>query len=236
MMMEAKSLLVDATIYLSKINIFSKVDRADLEILAPKLKRRSFLRNDVIFHQGDPGDSLYCVVEGLVRVSIVSQDGRESDIALVLPGDCFGEMSVLDGGQRSATATAVEPTQALALSREDFLKFLGEHPPVAAQIIALLVRRLRATDEMVGDMIFLDVPTRVAKKLVELAGTHPERTSESDRVTLPVGHEELSLLVGSSRETVSRALTGYRKLGIVSTSHRRITITDLKALQAISTS
>ena len=98
-----------------------------------------------------------------MKISIVSRDGSENDIALLTQGDCFGEMSVLDGGSRSATAVAVDPTETMTLSREDFLDFLNQHGDVALQIIVLMVRRLRNMDEMVGDMVFLDVPTRVAK-------------------------------------------------------------------------
>ena len=213
---------------------FSQVESSKLESLAAKLRRRNFRRGDVVFQQHDLGDRLYCVATGLVKISIVSHDGRESDIALVGPGDCFGEMSLLDGGLRSASAVAAEATETLTLSREDFLEFLRDHPPVAAQIIALLVRRLRATDEMVGDMTFLDVPTRVAKKLLELVQIHPESRNDAGLVSVPVGHEDLSWLVGSSRETVSRALTMYRRMGILTTSHRKITITDPSGLESVA--
>ena len=97
-----------------------------------------------------------------MRISIVSSDGRENDIVLLTVGDCFGEMSLLDGDVRSATATAAEVTETLTLSREDFFAFLNRNPRIAGQIIALLSRRLRNVDELVGDMVFLDVPTRLS--------------------------------------------------------------------------
>ncbi len=216
---------------LSKVAIFSQLGPSDLEPLAARLRRRTFQRGEVIFHQDDPGDRLHFVVKGVVKISIASPDGRENDIALLTPGDCFGEMSVLDGGFRSATAVAVEPTETMTLSREDFLAFLNEHSQIALQIIALLVRRLRSMDTMVGDMVFLDVPTRVAKKLLELAQTYQDSPQPSGNLMIPLGQEELSRLVGSSRESVSRALTTYRKMGLVTTSHRRITITNLDGLE-----
>ena len=222
--------------FLSSVAIFSRLEPADLEPLAVKLRRRSFQRGEVIFHQDDPGDRLHFLVGGLVKISIVSRDGRENDIALLTPGDCFGEMSVLDGGLRSATAVAVEPTETMTLSRDDFLDFLNEHGQLAIQIIALMVRRLRAIDETVGDMVFLDAPTRVAKKLLELANTYQEGRGPSGDVTVPLGQEELSRLVGSSRETVSRALTTYRKMGLLTTSHRRITITNLEGMERMASS
>ena len=222
--------------FLKRVSILSQVESVHLEPLAAKLRRRTFQRGEVIFHQDDPGDRLHFLVEGMVKISISSQDGRENDIALLTAGDCFGEMSVLDGGLRSATAVAAEraETLTLTLSRDDLLIFLDEHAQVAIQIITVLVRRLRAVDEMVGDMVFLDVPTRVAKKLLELSETYQESRDPAGNLTVPLGQEELSRLVGSSRETVSRALTTYRKMGLLTTSHRRITITNLEGLERMA--
>ena len=178
------------------VSIFSQLASPDLEPLAAKLRRRIFQKGEVIFHQDDPGDRLHFLVSGLVKISIVSRDGRENDIALLTPDDCFGEMSVLDGGFRSATAVAVDPTETMTLSRDDFMGFLDEHSQVAIQIIALMVRRLRTMDEMVGDMVFLDVPTRVAKKLLELVRTYQDSRGASGQLTVPLGQEELSRQVG----------------------------------------
>ena len=152
--------------FLRSVGIFSHLGTLELEAVAEKLRRRTFQRGEVIFHQDDPGDRLHFLGEGMVKISLISRDGRENDIVLLTPGDCFGEMSVLDGGTRSATAVAMETTETMTLSREEFLEFLDTHSQVAIQIIRLLVKRLRAMDEMIGDMVFLDVPTRVAKKLL----------------------------------------------------------------------
>ena len=221
--------------FLSKVAIFSQLELPELEPLATKLRRRSFQKGEVIFHQGDPGDRLHFVAEGMVKISIVSQDGREADIALLSPGDCFGEMSVLNGGFRSASAVAAEPTETMTLAGEDFVAFLYQHSEVAIQIITLLVRRLRAMDELAGDMVFLDVPTRVAKKLVDLANTYQDNKDPLGQLTIPLGQEELSRQVGCSRETVSRALTTYRRMGLLTTSHRRITITNMGGLERAAT-
>ena len=222
---------MDSVSQLGHVHIFSQLEAGELDTLSTMLASRAFQSGDVIFQQDDPGDRLYLVVEGTVKISIVSQDGRESDIALLQAGDCFGEMSVLDGGLRSATATAAAPTQTMTLSREDFLAFLGEHTQVGAQIIRLLVSRLRATDQMMGDMLFLDIPTRVARKLLDLAQMYPDSLDEMGRPSLAVRHRELSMMVGASREAVTRALTMYRRMGLLTTSHRKITITDLEDLK-----
>ena len=225
---------MESVSFLGRVSLFSQLQPSDLTLLAEKLKRRNFHKGEVIFHQDDPGDRLHLVANGLVKISIISQDGRENDLALLAPGDCFGEMSILDGGLRSASAVAADATETMTLSREDFLSFITQYPQVAIQIITMLVGRLRATDEMIGDMVFLDVPTRVAKKLVELSRMYQDSQNPSGDVTVPLGQEELSRLVGSSRETVSRALTAYRKNGLLTTSHRKITICDLPGLERMA--
>ncbi len=225
---------MDTIDFLSNVGIFSHLNHSELEPLAAKMRRRNYQRDEVIFHQDDPGDRLHFVANGIVKISLVSPDGRENDIALLSPGDCFGEMSVLNGGIRSATAVAVEATETMTITREDFVSFINEHSRVALEIIALLVRRLRAMDETIGDMVFLDVPSRVAKKLLTLAETYRNSQDSNGDVAIPIGQEELSRLVGSSRETVSRALTSYRKMGLLTTSHRKITITNMKGLERMT--
>ena len=225
----------DPAWFLSRVGILRGVDPAGLGYLAARMYRRSYQRGEVIFHQDDPGDRLYFVAGGMVKISIASSEGRETDIALLSSGDCFGEMSVLDGGRRSATAVAVEQTQTMISTREDFLTFLNDHVQVAIQIIALMAQRIRNTDEMMGDMVFLDVPERVAKKLLELADNYSESRDDQGGITVPVGHEELSRLVGSGREVVSRALATYRRMGLLTTSRGRITIDDIERLEHVIT-
>ena len=169
-------------------------------------------------------------------------DGREKDLAVLQPGECFGEMAMLDGSNRSATATAVDPVQTLALYREGFMEFLKEHPEVVAQTTSLLTSRLRSVNQMLGDLAFLDVPTRMAKQLLELAQAYaddngqngPQNEPQNTPIEVPMGQDQLARLVGASRETISRALNSYRRLGILSTSHLRITILDLEALERMA--
>ena len=221
--------------FLTTVPIFSNLTSEQLGPLTGKLRRRRYQRGEVIFHQDDPADRMHIVVEGRVRISITSEDGREKDIALLQPGECFGEMALLDGSNRSATAAAVEPSQTFALFRQDFMDFLEEHPEVVADTTALLTRRLRSMNQMLGDMAFLDVPTRVAKQLLELAEASSSDDGRQEPIEVILGQDDLARLVGASRETVSRALNSYRRLGILSTSHRRITITDLRALERMAT-
>ena len=220
--------------FLSGVPIFMNLDQDQLKSLPEKLRRRRFQRGEVIFHQDDPADRMHIIVEGRVKISISSEDGREKDIAVFQPGDCFGEMALLDGSNRSATATAVEASETMSLFRQDFLDFLSEYPEVASDVNNMLIQRLRNVNEMLGDVVFLDVPTRVAKQLLTLAETYAGESGAGDAIVVPMGQDELARIVGASRETVSRALHSYRRLGMVTTSHRRITITDLAGLKRMA--
>jgi len=220
--------------FLTSVPIFTNLSGEQLQSLPDKLQPRRYQRGEVIFHEDDPADRMHIIVDGRVKISIASEDGRERDIALFQSGDCFGEMALLDGSNRSATATAVDATETMVLYRQDFLDFLGENPELAADVNTMLVQRLRNVNQMLGDMVFLDVPTRVAKQLLALAETYGEDAKPGDQIVVPMGQDELARLVGASRETVSRALNSYRRLGILDTSHRRITITDLAGLQRMT--
>ena len=220
--------------FLKSVSIFANLKPEQLQFLPEKLRRRHYQRGEVIFHQDDPADRLHIIVEGRVKISITSEDGREKDIALFQPGDCFGEMALLDGSNRSATATAIEASDTVVLFRQDFLDLLS-HPEVTSDVTTMLTQRLRNVNQMLGDVVFLDVPTRVAKQLLALAESYANEAdgeaSPEGAIVVPIGQDELARLVGASRETVSRALTSYRRLGMLTTSHRRITITDLAGLE-----
>ena len=177
---------------------------------------------------------MHIIVEGSVKISVISEDGREKNIALFKPGECFGEMALLDGSRRSASATALEALETVVLMRDDFLDFLTENPQVAADITNLLAQRLRNVNQMLVDTAFLDVPTRVAKQLLNLAASNAGDADPAEPRVVPLGQDELASLVGASRETVSRALTSYRRMGILTTSHRRIVINDLKGLERMA--
>jgi CRP-like cAMP-binding protein len=189
--------------FLSRVSIFANLNQEQLQPLPAKLHRRRYQRGEVIFHQDDPADRMHIIVEGRVKISIASEDGREKDIALFQPGDCFGEMALLDDSNRSATATAIDPSETMVLFRQDFLDFLRDHPEVAADVNSLLTQRLRNVNQMLGDMVSLDVPTRVAKQLLALAETYANDPEAGDPIVVPLGQDELARLVGAGRETVS---------------------------------
>ena len=220
--------------FLVGVPIFENLTPEQLKPLGEKMRTRKYQRGEVVFHQDDPGDRMHIIVQGRVRISIDSFDGREKDVALLNPGDCFGEMALLDGSNRSANATAVDDIETLVLLRDDFIEFIGDYPQVAAQTTAVLTNRLRNANQMMGDLAFLDVPTRVAKQLIDLAETRLGGAAPDGPIEIPIAQDELARLVGSTRETVSRTLTSYRRMGLLTTSHRRISITDLDGLERMA--
>ena len=182
--------------FLTRVRIFANLNGKQLQSRPDKLQPRRYPRGEIIFHEDDPADRMHIIVDGRVKISIASEDGRERDIALFQSGDCFGEMALLDGSNRSATATAVDATETMVLFRQGFLDFLGENPELAADVNTMLVQRLRNVNQMLGDMVFLDVPTRVAKQLLALAETYAEDAKPGDQIVVPLGQDELARLVG----------------------------------------
>ncbi len=163
-------------------------------------------RGDVLFHEGDPGDKLYVIVEGKIKLGRTSTDGRENLLAILGPGEMFGELSLFDPGPRTATATAVAETQILGLSNEQLQRFIAGRPYVAGTLLAALARRLRRTNENLADLVFTDVPGRVAKALLDLSRRFGRPVENGVMVSHDLTQEELAQLVGASRETVTPSL------------------------------
>jgi len=137
---------------ISQVPIFARLSPADLEALAAHARERRYRRGEAVFRQDDPGDCLHVVRDGRIRIILPSEDGDEVTIAVLGRGDFFGELALLDGGARSASAVAAEDTQTVVIGREDFLSWLAERPVAAAALLALLSRRLRRSDELLGGM------------------------------------------------------------------------------------
>ncbi len=216
---------------LEKVSLFAGLDAEGLRELAAAAKRRVFRPGEVIFHRDDPGQVLYVIQSGKVKIYITSQDGQEVSLAVFGPGDYFGELALLDGQPRSASAVAIEPVEAFALQRTDFTNAVMHHPRIAVQVMNVLSRRLRQTDSMIEDLLFLDVHGRVAKKLLELAELHGVRTAEGIRIELRLTQGELAAMVGASRESVNKVMGYFTDKRFISTDKYKITIIRLADLR-----
>ena len=188
-------------------------------------------RGQALFSEGDRGDQLYVVLEGKMKLGRTSADGRENLLAVMGPGEMFGELSLFDPGPRTATATAITDSTLRALSSTNLQPWLSEHPEVAAQLLAALARRLRRTNEAMADLVFSDVPGRVAKALLDLAKKFGVEAEDGLRVTHDLTQEELAQLVGASRETVNKALADFAGRGFLRLEGRGVVILDLERLR-----
>jgi CRP/FNR family transcriptional regulator, cyclic AMP receptor protein len=190
---------------LDSTDLFAALPPAVLAALRDETIVRELPRNEVLFEQGDASSSLYVVASGRIAIATQSGDGRESVIAILEGGGLFGELPLFDEKPRSADARALVDSTVLELPYEPVRRVLREQPDLLWIIVRLLVTRLRATDEALADAVFLDVPARTAKRLLELAG-------EADSFTLPLTQEELAAMVGASRERVNKAISTFIRL------------------------
>lgn len=204
---------------LAGAGLFQGFDAVALAELATAAEVRSLRRNDVIFAEDEPATELFVVQSGRIAIATSSLDGRESVIALMEPGDLFGEMPLFDGGTRSAGARALEASELVAVPYAPVEVVLKKRPELLWSVVRLLAERLRTTNAAVADSVFLDVTGRTAKRLLELAG-------DADEFVLPVTQEELAGMVGASRERVNKAISAFIRLGWLEQTERRYRITD----------
>jgi CRP/FNR family transcriptional regulator, cyclic AMP receptor protein len=216
---------------LKQVTLFADLADEDIAQLMSAARRRSFRSGEVIFHRDDPGQVLYMIKEGKVKISIISPDGQEISLAVFGKGEYFGEFSLLDSLPRSADAIALEKVECYTLQRSDFHNAIMNNPKIAIKVLEALTKRLRNTDQMVEDLIFLDVYGRVAKKLLELADAHGIKTEQGVRIDVRLTQQELASMVGASRESVNKVMGYFSEKDFISTDKHRITlhrITDLK--------
>jgi CRP/FNR family transcriptional regulator, cyclic AMP receptor protein len=210
--------MVDASL-LESCELFVGLEPGSLDAIAKASDERTFERGDIVFRQDDPADELYIVVSGRFAMATRSIDGRESMLALMEHGDLFGEMSLFDGQRRSADARALDRSTLVAVPFAPVHDAFRHQPDHLWNVVALLAMRLRATDEALADAMFLDVPGRTAKRLLELAG-------DADEFHLTLTQEELAQLVGASRERVNKAIAQFVRLGWIEQLDRRYRLLD----------
>ena len=216
---------------LKQVPFLAALDLSDLEQLAAAVSRRKYLKGDAIMHKEDDGQSLFIVEKGSVRVYLPSLQGADLTLALLGPGDFVGDLSLLDGQPRSASADAMEDTSVLSLERSDFIELVRSSPDAAMAVMTVVAKRLRNTDEMASDLAFLDVAGRLAKKLLEMASTHGVDRDGGTLLDVSITQEQLANMIGVTRESVNRNLGRFRKDGLISSRGRRIILRDPEGLR-----
>lgn len=215
---------------LARAGIFQGVAPEAVDALTRQLQRVTFPRGHTVFVEGEPGDHLYIITEGKVKIGRRTADGRESLITLMGPADMFGELALFDPGPRTSTVTTVTEVQALTMDHEALHSWIIQRPEIAEQLLRVLARRLRRTNNALGDLIFTDVPGRVAKQLLDLAKRFGRPEGDALRVDHDLTQEEIAQLVGSSRETVNKALADFAQRGWIRQQAKTIFITDAARL------
>ncbi len=210
--------------------LFGHASDSMLDSLASRLRRRRFRRNEVIFHQGDPGDSLHIVGAGAVKIVLPSAEGEEAIIATLRPGDFFGELALLDGAPRSATATALEQSETLALPRAIFSELLDTVPGLRDALLVGVARELRRVTNHVEELHFLDLAGRLAMRLTRLAREAAPDTEGGIRLDWPYTQSDLAAMIGGTRQSVNRLLSELIDEDLISIEPDALVITDVDRL------
>ena len=210
--------------FLRNVSLFESLNQDELEALSDVTFTRTFGKDNVIILAEEEGDMLFILKKGQVKVSIVSEEGREVILSLLGPGSVFGELSLLDGKPRSANVVATEETNLLMLRRSDFVQLIFKKPQIATALLAELATRLRKTDRQIEGLALLDVTSRISETLLQLAAEQGAETADGVVIENRPTHLELANMSGTTRETVSRVLKRLEGHGYIFCSGRKITI------------
>jgi CRP/FNR family transcriptional regulator, cyclic AMP receptor protein len=213
-----------------KAPLFTALEESAALSLHASMDSVKISKGSILFAEGDEGDHLYVIVEGKIKLGTSSGDGRENLLSILGPGEMFGELSLFDPNPRTSTATAVTDAKLLSLGQTKLIPWLTENPRVSLNLLASLAQRLRRTNEAVGDLVFSDVPGRVAKALIDLGERFGKQTDEGLLVNHDLTQEELAQLVGASRETVNKALADFAGRNWLKLDGRAVLITDYERL------
>jgi CRP/FNR family transcriptional regulator, cyclic AMP receptor protein len=216
---------VDPIAQLARSPLFSGIAYADLEPLARSLRVRHYGRGSYLFNEGDPGSALFILVAGQVKISRIGRGGDEVVFAVLVPGDVFGELAMFDErGERTADAQATEPSECVTIERNALLDFLSSRPALMRHLLSILSSYIRRKDDAFAEVAFLDIPGRVAHKLLELADTRGQPTPDGVRIGIRLSQRTLAGMVAASRENVNRALSRLVAEGAIRQENGWVTI------------
>ena len=210
--------------------LFAPCPEGVLADVGRRLRHRHFRRNEVIFHQGDPGDALHVITAGAVKILLPSAEGDEAIIATLQPGDFFGELALLDGQPRSATATTVEPTETLSLPRDVFRELLDKHPELRDALFAALATLLRRLTKHVEELHFLDLAGRLAARLAQLARQGQPGATQAIELDWPYTQSDLAAMIGGTRQSVNKLLSGLVDEDLIRIERDTLVITNVDKL------
>jgi CRP-like cAMP-binding protein len=233
--MRAKPML-DKRTALAKHFLFGQLTKTELDqILALGVERR-YTKGQVIFQQSEEGGSMMIVLRGQIKISVFSEDGKELILDIVPTGGCIGEIALLDGKGRTADATSLGDCILFIIHRRDFIPFLERHPQVAIRLLSILSERMRYADELVENIVFLNLPARLARLLLKLAGTYGVETGHGMHINLKLSQQDMGNLIATSRESVNRQLRLWQEEGLISRESQHIILIKKDILRTIAES
>jgi CRP/FNR family cyclic AMP-dependent transcriptional regulator len=229
--MKEKIMEKDDSLYFKQVSLFANLPDEDIRTLMAVARKRTFRAGEVIFHREDIGQVLYVIKEGKVNICLISPEGQEISLVVLGKGDFFGELAIFDGLPRSTDAIALERVECYTLQRSDFNNAIMKNPKIAIQLLEILSRRLRKTDDKVEDLVVLDVYGRVAKKLLDLAHEHGISVEDGTRIDMRLTQQDLASMVGASRESVNKVLGYFTDKGYISSDKHKITLHRINELK-----
>lgn len=214
---------------LRKVGFFSKLEARDLAAVRDAAQVKKVPKSTLLFCEGDRGDALYLVLEGKVKASLLAEDGREVILSVLGPGELVGEMALFDlEERRSATVETLEDSELLVLSGAQFLKVIESRPAIALSVIRTLSHRLRDTSSRIRSLVFLDTYSRVGRYLLDLAHQQGRELADGSLLVMRPTHQEIANFIGTTRETVSRALGELQNQGLIRLVGRRVILYRVK--------
>ncbi len=220
-----------AVTLLGRTGLFASLDEASLTRLAERSVERFYRKGQIVFHQGDPGESLFIVASGVVKVFVSSEEGDEMVLVTLQPPDVFGEVAIVDAGPRSASAEALEASKVLVVSRPTLLEMMKTHTDVNEAVLRSLGNSLRRLTEQAADLVFLDLHGRIAKLVVGLAEKQQGASDSAVVLDLHITQTDIGRMVGGSRQSVNQILKDFEKRGYVEVQGSRLTVKDLEGLR-----
>jgi CRP/FNR family cyclic AMP-dependent transcriptional regulator len=233
-MQPGKMGLEEARRLLSNCILFRGLRAEERDGIVNRTRIRTLKAGETVFSMGSPGENMMAVLSGTIRISVPAPDGKELVLAILQPGEVFGELAVLDGKERSADASADSPCTLAILDRRDILAFLERHPAAWLKVVAVLCDRLRRADQQLAEVALLQLPARLARTMLRITNEALRPSASSGKPTIQFSQRELANMVGGTRESVNKCLAAWQRDGIVQMSGGTITIANMPALEIIS--
>ncbi len=220
-------------ILLSESFLFNELSRRELDNIVDFIRIREAKSREIIIHKSDPGKEMFFIADGKVSLSTISEDGKELTFGILGKGDMFGEISLFDNMERTATVTAVESTQLLVLEQQHLIPFIKENPDIAIKLLRAMALRLRYTDQLFEDAMFQQLPSRLAKKILSLADNFGQKTNDGVRISVKLSQNDIGKMSGASRESVNKQMRIWEEEGLIHFDKGYITINRKKELESL---